>query len=88
MSIAERDLLKARKIAAHVVNQFGDRYWPIFELLDQEIAARRARQERIQSCLQPSKALEVRDKPIPRLNVSDLKSRSPAGKVILKRNPH
>lgn len=59
MSIAERDLLKARQIAARVVNQFGDRYWPIFEMLDLEIAARRAREERIQSCLHTNKAVEV-----------------------------
>lgn len=62
MSIAERDLLKARKIAARVVNQFGDRYWPIFAMLDQEIAARRARAERIQSCLNANEVLKIRDK--------------------------
>jgi len=69
MSIAERDLLKARKVAAHVVNQFGDRYWPIFEMLDQEIAARREREERIQFCLHPGKASEAHKKSRPNRNV-------------------
>lgn len=51
MSIADRDLFKARKIAARVVHRLGDRYWPIFELIDQEIATRHERVQKIESCL-------------------------------------
>lgn len=71
MSIAERDLVKARNIAARVVNQFGDRYWPIFEMLDQEIATRRAREERIQSCLNRDSTFYVQISSHSRTKVTD-----------------
>lgn len=51
MSISKKELIKARAIAAQVVRQFGDRYWPIFALLDHEIEKRDEREARIQSCL-------------------------------------
>lgn len=51
MSIPKRDLIRARAIAAQVVRQFGDRYWPIFALLDSEIEKRVEREARIDLCL-------------------------------------
>lgn len=51
MSVPKKDLIKARRVAAQVVRQLGDRYWPIFELLDQEIEKMDERDARIKSCL-------------------------------------
>lgn len=51
MSIPKKDLVKARKVAAQVVRQLGDRYWPIFALIDEEIEKREEREARLASCL-------------------------------------
>ncbi|MEO1072202.1 MAG: hypothetical protein AAFX77_07990 [Pseudomonadota bacterium] len=51
MSVPKKDLIKARRVAAQVVRQLGDRYWPIFEMLDQEIEKIDQRDARIKSCL-------------------------------------
>jgi hypothetical protein len=53
MTISKSDLLKARVIAAQVVRQLGDRYWPIFEVLDQEMVERKQRESRLIECLKP-----------------------------------
>lgn len=54
MTISKTDLLKARIIAAQVVRQLGDRYWPIFEVLDQEMVKRTQKENRLIECLKPS----------------------------------
>ncbi len=53
MAISKNTLLKARMIAARVVRQHGSRYWPIFEVLDQEIEHRFNRENRLNTCLAP-----------------------------------
>jgi hypothetical protein len=52
MSISDEDLETARRIAAEVVQVMGERYWPLFELLDSEHSLRRTRRERFHDCLQ------------------------------------
>ena len=51
MSITKRKLVKARTLAAKIVRQLGDQYWPIFDLLDQELTHRNEREERLNACL-------------------------------------
>lgn len=51
MSVSNKDLLKARKIAAQLVRRLGEKYWPVFDLLDQEWNERKRRSSRIEACL-------------------------------------
>lgn len=51
MQISDEDFETARIIAAEVVRVMGERYWPLFELVDAECALRRQRRERLQDCL-------------------------------------
>ena len=51
MQISDEDFETARIIAAEVVRVMGERYWPLFELVDAECALRRRRRERFNDCL-------------------------------------
>ncbi len=42
-----RQLEEAAHIAANVVSQYGDKYWPIFDRIETELVARRSREERL-----------------------------------------
>lgn len=55
MAVSEDDLVEARRVAALVVDQLGDRYWPIFELIDSEIQERLQRGQRVSSVLKPQR---------------------------------
>lgn len=49
--VRDADLIEARRIAALVINQFGDKYAPLFDILDEECRRRAYRQRMIESCL-------------------------------------
>tara|TARA_R110000850_G_scaffold183462_1_gene309039 strand:- start:16597 stop:16791 length:195 start_codon:yes stop_codon:yes gene_type:complete len=51
MDISDEDCETARIIAAEVVRMMGERYWPLFELVDAECTRRRQRRERLRECL-------------------------------------
>jgi hypothetical protein len=65
MSVSNKDLLKARKIAALVVQRLGEKYWPVFDLLDREWTERKLRSSRIEACLDDASA------PPPQRDLSD-----------------
>ena len=45
------ELTHARRIAASLVETFGDDFWPAFDCLDREIESRRGRESRLQNAL-------------------------------------
>lgn len=47
-SPSEDELEKGLKTAARLVKTFGDRYWPVFERLEQELEKRHSRAARLQ----------------------------------------
>jgi hypothetical protein len=51
MNVTDEDLGIARGVAAEVVRQMGEKYWPIFEMLDAEWERRRERSARLSECL-------------------------------------
>jgi hypothetical protein len=51
MALSDKDLLEARAIAAQIVASLGDKYWPIFDLLDNEWTEREKRRHRLNACL-------------------------------------
>lgn len=51
MHISDEDLETARKVAAEVVQVMGERYWPLFELVNAECALRRKRRQLLQDSL-------------------------------------
>ncbi|NBC20187.1 MAG: hypothetical protein GVY06_03920 [Alphaproteobacteria bacterium] len=55
--ITDDDLATARRIAAEVVQKMGDKYWPIFEMVDAEWSRRRERRERLGQCLRETSGL-------------------------------
>ena len=64
MQISDEDFETARIIAAEVVRVMGDRYWPLFELVDAECALRRQRRQRLQDCLKAAAAPRRRSRRI------------------------
>ncbi|WP_139068916.1 hypothetical protein [Hyphomonas sp. ND6WE1B] len=51
MAISNEDLQTARMIAAEIVAKLGDKYWPIFDIIDREWSDRQARFKRLEECL-------------------------------------
>lgn len=51
MVVSDKDLESAVRTAAAIVTLYGEKYWPIFERLEQELAERRARTARLSACL-------------------------------------
>lgn len=49
--VTDEDLATARRMAAEVVQKMGDKYWPIFEMVDAEWSRRMERRERLGQCL-------------------------------------
>ncbi|MEM0985581.1 MAG: hypothetical protein AAGJ32_04995 [Pseudomonadota bacterium] len=49
--VTDEELEIARRIAAEVVLKMGDKYWPIFEMVDAECARRAERRARLDKCL-------------------------------------
>lgn len=62
MQISDEDFETARIIAAEVVRVMGERYWPLFELVDAECAMRRQRRERLQDCLKQTRVPRKRSR--------------------------
>jgi hypothetical protein len=60
MAVSNKDLLKARMIAAQVVQRLGEKYWPVFDLLDREWNERKVRSSRINACLADADPSDVR----------------------------
>jgi len=51
MPVSDRQLEDALKIAARVIDLYGDTYWPIFDRLEHELNLRRNRSARLNSYL-------------------------------------
>lgn len=51
MPVSDRQLEDALKIAARVIDLYGDAYWPIFDRLEHELSLRRNRSARLNSYL-------------------------------------
>jgi len=49
--VSERELEAALHSVAQLVNSYGDKYWPIFERLENELEFRRARSKRLINAL-------------------------------------
>lgn len=49
--ITDEELEIARRIAAEVVQKMGEKYWPIFEMVDAECSRRADRRARLDRCL-------------------------------------
>ncbi len=70
MTITDRQLENALRSAARVIDRYGDAYWPLFERLEQELAARRSRTARLDAYL-PSSNSEIRRSVRPHLVETD-----------------
>lgn len=61
MTVTDDTLLEARCIAARLVRDCGDAYWPILLRLNREVESRQDRLELLQDCLReptgPERAL-------------------------------
>jgi len=49
--ISERELEAALQSVAQLVNSYGDKYWPIFERLENELDYRRSKSKRLNNAL-------------------------------------
>ena len=49
--ISERELEAALQSVAQLVNSYGDKYWPIFERLENELDYRRSKSKRLTNAL-------------------------------------
>ena len=50
-NVSERELEAALRSVAELVNSYGDKYWPIFERLENELKDRRSRSKRLTNAL-------------------------------------
>jgi len=49
--VSERELEAALHSVAQLVHSYGDKYWPIFERLENELDDRRSRSKRLTNAL-------------------------------------
>ena len=49
--VSERELEAALHSVAQLVNSYGDKYWPIFERLENELEYRRSKSKRLTNAL-------------------------------------
>ena len=49
--ITDKDIEKGLRILARIIGLYGDRYWPLFDRLEQELSERRSRAERLSARL-------------------------------------
>ena len=49
--VSEKELEAAFHSVAQLVNSYGDKYWPIFERLENELDYRRSKSKRLTSAL-------------------------------------
>lgn len=52
--VSDADLFEARRIAARVTAELGEKYWPLFDRLDREYHHRQKRHAAIEACLNPA----------------------------------
>lgn len=53
-TVSNQDIEGALRSVAHLVNAYGDKYWPIFERLEKELELRRSRSTRLSKVLKSS----------------------------------
>lgn len=49
--VSQQDIEVALRSVAQLIEAYGDKYWPIFERLEQELEARQSRAERLRAAL-------------------------------------
>ena len=52
-TVSDHDIEAALSSVAQLVNAYGDKYWPIFERLEDELDKRRSKSKRLSKVLQP-----------------------------------
>jgi len=60
--VNDEELEIARRIAAEVVQKMGEKYWPIFEMIDAEWSRRSDRRAQLAKCLREAPKSESRHK--------------------------
>ena len=60
MEVSDQDVLDARAIMAEVVESCGDKFLPLFEALDCELARRNHRKERLRTVVSIDPAMRKR----------------------------
>ena len=55
-NVSEQELEAALHSVAQLVNSYGEKYWPIFERLENELEHRRSRSKRLSNALGQSSA--------------------------------
>ena len=50
-AVSDQDIEASLDYLAHLIDRYGDQFWPIFDRLDRELEARRMRTARIQARL-------------------------------------
>ena len=50
-TVSDQDIEAALRSVAQLVNAYGDKYWPIFERLDDELKKRKTKAERLNKVL-------------------------------------
>jgi len=55
-NVSEQELEAALHSVAQLVNSYGEKYWPIFERLENELEYRRSRSKRLSNALGQSSA--------------------------------
>jgi len=55
-TVSDQDIEAALCSVAQLVNAYGDKYWPIFERLENELKDRRSRSRRLTNALGQSPA--------------------------------
>ena len=51
-TVSDQDIEVALRSVAQLVNAYGDKYWPIFERLEDELDKRRSKSKRLSKVLQ------------------------------------
>ena len=51
-TVSDQDIEAALRSVAQLVNAYGDKYWPIFERLEDELDKRRSKSKRLALVLQ------------------------------------
>jgi len=55
--VTEHEIETSLSSLARLIDRYGDAYWPVFERLEQELAKRKERRQRLSAHLQHKKQL-------------------------------
>ena len=55
--VSDEDIEVALKSVAHLVEKYGEKYWPIFERLEAELKSRRSRSKRLNRALKRARPI-------------------------------